>query len=108
MDNYELTMRTLIGQQQRHKDCFLVHPSEDYVVFTLGSIIVIKSLVDLNNVRYLKGHEGQICVITASKSGRLLASGEQVADAGFQAALIVWDFKTSEMLYRVKFHKQRI
>jgi WD40 repeat protein len=84
-----------------------VHPSEDYVVYSLGSIVVIKSLIDLTTT-YLKGHEGQICVVTSSKSGKLLATGEQVPDAGFQAALIVWDFATHDMLYRVKFHKQKI
>ena len=47
MENYELQLRSLIGQQQRHKDCFVVHPSEDYVIFSLGSVVVIKSLVDL-------------------------------------------------------------
>ena len=105
MENYELQLKSLIGQQQRHKDCYLVHPSEDFIVFSLGSLIVVKSLLDLNQVSYLKGHEGQICVVTISKSGRLLGSGEQVADAGFQAALIIWDFYTKDMLYRVKFHK---
>lgn len=86
-----------------------MHPSEDYVVYSLGSIIVIKSLVDLNQgTQYLKGHEGQICVMITSKSGKLLGTGEQVNDPGFQAALIVWDFYTKEMLYRVKFHKQKI
>jgi cilia- and flagella-associated protein 52 len=82
MDNYELGLKAVIGQQQRHKDCFVVHPSEDYVVYSLGSIIVIKSLIDLTT-EYLKGHEGQICVITVSKSGKLLGTGEQVQDAGF-------------------------
>ena len=85
----------------------MVHPSEDYVIYSLGSIIIIKSLVDLTT-QYLKGHEGQICVITTSKSGKLLGTGEQVHDAGFQAALIVWDFATHDMLYRVKFHKHKI
>jgi hypothetical protein len=68
----------VIGQQQRHKDCFVVHPSEDYVVYAMGSVVVVKSLVDLTHVQYLKGHEGQVCVITVSKSGKLLGTGEQV------------------------------
>ena len=55
---YELQLRTLIGQQTRFKDVYLVHPSEDYVVFSLGSIVAIKSLLDLSDIRYLKGHEG--------------------------------------------------
>lgn len=49
-----------------------------------------------------------MCCLAVSKSGKLLASGEQLRDAGFQAALIVWDFFSHEMLYRVKFHKQRV
>lgn len=47
-------------------------------------------------------------MLVTSKSGKLLATGEQISDPGFQAALIVWDFYTKEMLYRVKFHKERV
>jgi len=52
-----------------------VHPSEDYLIYTMGSIIVVKSLLDMG-VEFLKGHEGQICTLTVSKTGKLIGSGE--------------------------------
>jgi hypothetical protein len=55
----------------------------------------------------MQGHEGEICSIACSKSGNLIATGEKVT-SNHQAALIVWDFKARDMLYRVRYHKQQI
>jgi WD40 repeat protein len=58
--------------------------------------------------QFLKGHEHEVCSIVIAPSGNKLASGENPEDPGFHAALIVWDFYSHEMLYRVKYHKDRI
>lgn len=83
-----------------------VHPSDMHFLWASGPILVIKSLNKAENT-YLKGHEGQICSISVSKNGKLLASGE-LQTAGLNAALIVWDFNTYEMLFRVRYHKQEV
>ncbi len=61
------------------KDCYVVHPSEDYLIYSLGCTLIIKSLHDFSTT-FLRGHEGRICTITASASGKFLASGEELAD----------------------------
>ena len=76
--SYELELRTVIGQQQKFNNTFVVHPSDNFIIYALGSVIVIKSLLDLSDTYHLKGHEGQVCIITVSKSGKLLGSGEQL------------------------------
>ena len=58
--------------------------------------------------QFLKGHEHEVTVIALAPSGSKIASGENPIDSGFHAALIVWDFYNHEMLYRVKYHKDRI
>jgi len=63
----------------------------------------VKSIGKSQNT-YLQGHEGEICSIAVSKSGNLVATGEKV-NLNTQAALIVWDFKAQDMLYRVRYHK---
>ncbi len=55
----------------------------------------------------MKGHEGEICSIACSKSGNLVATGECFS-SNQVAALIVWDFKAGDMLFRVRYHKQMI
>eukprot|EP00347_Sterkiella_histriomuscorum_P019026 403343251 len=108
MENFEIDIIASIGFQSQYKDCFAIHPTNDFCIYAVGSNVVIKSLLVDNSFQYLKGHEGRVCAITVSQSGKLLASGEELSDQGFQAALIVWNFFDKEMLYRVKFHKQRV
>jgi len=78
------------------------------MIYAVGSLLVIKS-VDGEKDKYLKGHNARIACIQISKQGNLMASGEtQDIRSEENAALIVWDFNTLEILYRVKYHKQSI
>lgn len=75
------------------------------MLYAVGSMLVIKS-VDGSKDKYLRGHNSRIVFITVSKQGNLLASAEcQDIRSEENAALIVWDFNTLEILYRVKYHK---
>jgi WD40 repeat protein len=75
------------------------------MLYAVGSMLVIKS-VDGSKDKFLKGHSSRITFITVSKQGNLIASGEsQDIRQDENAALIVWDFNTLEILYRVKHHK---
>ena len=49
-----------------------------YFFWAQGKTIVIKSVEEPDN-SYLKGHEGNISIITLSKTGNLIASGETKA-----------------------------
>ena len=84
----------------------VVHPSDMHFIWAIGRTVVIKSIESDQNT-YLKGHEGRICQIAISKSGALLATGEQMGK-GVISAVIVWDFEQRDMLYRVRYHNETI
>ena len=84
-----------------------IHPSEMHMLYGVGSMLVIKS-VDSED-RYMSGHSSIINYITVSNSGNLVATGESFDPSSEEsAALIVWDFNTLEILYRVRYHKQAV
>ena len=86
----------------------VIHPSEMFMLYAVGSLLVVKSVDDQKD-KYLKGHTGKINYIAVSKRGDLVGTGE-VHDikSSEVAALIVWDFTSLEIMYRVKYHKQMI
>lgn len=85
-----LNITASIGFNRSKKDCMMIHPSDMHFIWAQGCLLVIKSIGCDQNT-YLKGHEGHIYTIVCSKSGDLIATGEQVG-SGVQASLIVWDF----------------
>lgn len=101
-----LNVSASIGFNRDSKDCMVIHPSDMHFIWSQGRLIVIKSIGKEKNT-YLKGHDGRVTVIKCSRNGNLLASGECIGP-GFQVAIIVWDFNTQEMLYRVRYHKEAI
>ena len=64
-----------VGINCHSTNCMAIHPSEMHMFYSVGSLLVVKS-VDSDNDKYLQGHAGLITFITVSKSGNLLASGE--------------------------------
>jgi WD40 repeat protein len=105
MSNY-LEIEGNIGINCRSSNCMVIHPSELHMVFAVGSLIVVKS-VEHERDRYLYGHTARVNYITISNNGNLMGSAEtQDIRTAEQAALIVWDFNSLEILYRVKYHKQ--
>ena len=75
------------------------------MIYAIGSIVVVKS-VEESKDKYLKGHSSIINFITVSKDGNLLASGEVFDYSQDEsAALIVWDFNSLQILFRVRYHK---
>ena len=84
----------------------VIHPSDMHFIWAQGRTVVIKS-IDTEQNTYLKGHEGRICQIAISKTGALLATGEQMGPETV-SAVIVWDFDQRDMLYRVRYHNEAI
>ena len=95
-----------IGFNSTYKDCMVIHPSDMHFIWAQGRTVVIKSINNDQNT-YLKGHDGRICQIAISKSGALLATGEQMGPETV-SAVIVWDFSSRDMLYRVRYHNEAI
>lgn len=83
----------------------VIHPSEMHMIYSVGALLVVKS-VDSENDKYLRGHYSNITYVTCSKNGSLIGSGEaHDPESDDSAALIVWDFQQLEILYRVRYHK---
>ena len=81
-----------IGLNCISKNCLLIHPSETYMIFALGSMVVVRSVADEKD-RFMRGHAAIVNCLAVSSRGNLIASGE-AHDYGSEesAALIVWDF----------------
>ena len=101
-----LGINASIGFNFSYKDCMVIHPSDMHFIWAIGRTVVIKSIETDSNT-YLKGHEGRICQMTMSKSGALLATGEQMGPDTV-SAVIVWDFAQRDMLYRVRYHNETV
>ena len=84
-----------IGINSGSKNCLVIHPSELFMIYAVGSLVVIKS-VDGEKDKYLKGHGARVSFITCSKQGNLICSGETHEQRSSEAAaLIVWDFHSN-------------
>lgn len=69
MEESSLQLYSVIGFTQK-PNCMLIHPSQQFLIFSVGSQIVIKNLDsnyinDGNEVRqeFLSGHANQICFL---------------------------------------------
>jgi WD40 repeat protein len=109
----------------------VLHPSQRYHIYPLGSTVVIRDVNDPSNQYFLQGHSDRVSAIAVSHNGKLLATG-QVTHLGFQvrisflfdcseqnnahvfaflliqADIIVWDFDTRDIVYRLTLHKAKV
>lgn len=89
-----LELEANIGINCSTKNCLEIHPSELYMIYAVGSLVVIKS-VDGEKDKFLKGHAAKVNYITCSRQGNLICSGEaHDLRSSESAALIVWDFNS--------------
>ena len=103
-----LQIDACIGLNCITKNCLLIHPSETYMIFAVGSLVVVRS-VNQEKDRFLRGHTAVVNCLAVSSRGNLLASGEAHDSSNSEtAALIVWDFNQQQILYRVRYHKQMV
>jgi WD40 repeat protein len=59
-----------------------------------------QSFLDPHDQYFLSGHDGPITCMAMSKSGRYFASGQN----GENSDVLVWDFETKKMLFRLSEH----
>lgn len=80
------------------------HPAGSDYVYPAGGSILISSFADAHAQVFLRGHRGHVSSLVASPSGRFLASGER----GKHADVLVWDFSTQQLMYRLSEHDHSI
>ena len=83
-----------------------IHPDGQHIIYALGSVVVIESLVDRSQV-FLNGHTNTVSCLTVSPSGKYIASGQET-HMGFKADIIVWDYNLKSLYCKFPLHKVRV
>ncbi|CAG9315816.1 unnamed protein product [Blepharisma stoltei] len=99
----ELELSAVIGFSGNVIQGLILHPDNEHIIYPLGSTIVVRHIVSRVQT-FLRGHDQRVSCITISRSGNLIASGQQT-HMGFQAQAIIWDFNTKQPLQVIKLHK---
>lgn len=76
------------------------HPSGTDYLYPSGGSILATSFQDAHSQLFLRGHDAHITCLAMSHSGRLLASGER----GKRADVLIWDYASKRMLFRLSEH----
>ena len=119
-ESSQLRIKSVIGFNGRVARSLHYTPCGKYVVFPLGSFVVIKNLVT-GKEAFIDGHSNSISCITMYNDGSKLASG-QVNITGVKADIILWDLDLAKLLldqgevmigdtiflYRLKQHLSRV
>ncbi|KAL4465728.1 hypothetical protein ABPG72_015129 [Tetrahymena utriculariae] len=99
----ELDIQAVIGFTGKVNEGLILHPDNEHLIYPLGSTIVVRHIISRSQT-FLRGHDNQISIITVSKTGKYIASGQKTY-MGFQADIIIWDFETRSLMHRLKLHK---
>lgn len=92
----ELKIKSVIGFNGKIAGGLNYTPCGRYVVYPLGSFIVLKNLVT-NKEAFLDGHTQDVSCIAMSNTGDRLASG-QLQFTGVKADVIIWDLSVAKRL----------
>ena len=96
----EIVLEHAIGFAGGLPSGLVLHPNGHEYVCAAGGTVIVADLDDSHQQSFLRGHRDTISVLVLSPSGRYIASGEHGRDAD----VVVWDFETKEMLYRLSEH----
>lgn len=72
----------------------------------MGAFVVINDISDPHKQEFLRGHDEEICCLSVSPSGQLLASGQQPTTKrkGSESPIVVWDLEARRELYQLLGH----
>ena len=76
-DKQLLEIEANIGFNCHSKNLLVIHPSEMFMLYAVGSLVVVKSVGDQKD-RFLRGHSARVHYLTVSRAGNLVASGEEL------------------------------
>jgi len=90
-DAIELNPEAVIGFSGHVPNGLQYTPCGQYLVYPLGSIVVLKN-IKTNNQAFLEGHSNDVSCLSVSHDGTMLASG-QINHAGVRADVLIWDLE---------------
>ena len=98
-----LNLMAIIGFSGKVPDGLILHPDNETLIFPIGSQIIVRNVLTRQDA-FLRGHDNDISIMSLSKSGRYLASGQKTF-SGFKADIIIWDLTTLSLIHRFSIHK---
>ena len=93
-DAVDLTINGVIGFSGSVPNGLTYTPCGGYVLYPLGSVIVVKS-TQTNSQAFLEGHSSDVSCLSVSKNGKLLASGQKNKNVT-PAHVLVWDMDVAK------------
>jgi len=93
-DAVDLNISGVIGFSGSVTNGLCYTPCGGYVVYPLGSVIVIKNTAS-GAQTYLEGHSSDVSCLTVSKDGRSLASGQRNPNVT-PAHVLIWDLDVAK------------
>ena len=90
----EMVPEAVIGFSGHVPNGLQYTPDGKYVVYPLGSIVVLKD-VKKNTQAFLEGHTNDVSCLAVSHDGTKLASG-QINHAGVRADALIWDLEKAK------------
>mmetsp|Transcript_40123 Transcript_40123/g.52823 ORF Transcript_40123/g.52823 Transcript_40123/m.52823 type:complete len:653 (-) Transcript_40123:240-2198(-) len=90
----ELQLQSVIGFSGEVPAGLKYLPCGGYIVYPLGSIIVLRNL-EQNKQAFLEGHTQSVTCLSVSHDGTMLASG-QTHHSGVKADVIIWDLEKAK------------
>ena len=89
-----LKIKSVIGFNGKVVNGLHYTPCGGYIVYPLGSFVVIKNL-RTDKDAFLEGHTREVSCVTVSHDGTKVASG-QVNITGVKADVVVWDLTAAK------------
>ncbi len=96
MSSASLKIKSVIGFNGRVTRALHYTPCGKYIVYPLGSFLVIKNLVT-DKEAFIDGHTNVISCVSISNDGSKAATG-QVTLPGIKADIIMWDLNRAKQL----------
>mmetsp|Transcript_28816 Transcript_28816/g.56592 ORF Transcript_28816/g.56592 Transcript_28816/m.56592 type:complete len:613 (-) Transcript_28816:59-1897(-) len=100
----ELVLDHTIGFNGSIPDSMFVHPNGESLVYVGGGCLVVNDLKKRSKQVFLRGHDNTLTCGAISYSGTYLASGQ----LGSNADVLVFDFETKKLKYRIAEHTSGI
>eukprot|EP00042_Codosiga_hollandica_P004593 m.14334 g.14334 ORF g.14334 m.14334 type:complete len:611 (+) comp22175_c0_seq1:135-1967(+) len=102
-----LNLESVIGFSGGVAGGLVVHPNREQIVYPLGSSVIVERISGKKAQLFLRGHTTAVSCVAISPSGRFVAAGQKT-QMGFTADVIIWDFKTQQVLFRLTQHKASV
>ncbi|XP_032899901.1 cilia- and flagella-associated protein 52 [Amblyraja radiata] len=101
-----LQLESIIGFNGKVPSGLSVHPDCENIIYPLGCTTIIQNL-NSGQQSFLESHTNNISVVTVSKSGKYIATG-QVTYMGFKADILIYDYYEKSVHATMTLHQAKV